>query len=92
MRNEMTRAGPGVVRGGRARQHEDAGADDRADAQQHQCARVERAVQFVARLVGLVQFADGLGRKQAMRHGSCARCWGPVGQCRRTLPEPSAAG
>ncbi len=67
-RDDQRRAG--VVGGGRAGQHEDAGADDGADAEQHQRARVERAVQFVARLVGFVQFADGLGRKQAMRHGS----------------------
>ena len=71
--------GAGVVGGRRAGQHEDARADDRADAEQHQCARVERAVQLVAG-VGLVQLADRLGGEQAMRHvaGSSA------GQCRRT--------
>jgi hypothetical protein len=62
-----------VIRRGRAGQHEDAGADDGADAEQDEGARVQRAVQLVAGLVGLVQFTDGLGRKQAMRHGWCAR-------------------
>ena len=75
--------GSGVVRRSRARQHEDAGADDGADAQQDEGARVERAVELV-RGVGLVQFADRFGREQRM-HGSC-RVLVPDGQCRRTLP------
>ena len=38
---------PRVLRRGRSRQHEDAGADDRADAQQGEVERAERALERV---------------------------------------------
>ena len=53
-------AGPGVLRRGRAGAHEDAGADDAADAEQDQVNRTQRAFQFAAIELGL-DLSNGLG-------------------------------
>ncbi len=52
--------GSGVQRRGRAGAYEDAGADDAADAEQHQVNRSERAFQLAAIELGL-DLSNGLG-------------------------------
>ena len=60
----------GVLGGGGTGEHEDAGADDAADAEQRQLRGGERASQLVAGGFLLVQLGNGLGRKKLACHGT----------------------
>ena len=80
-----------VVRGRRAGQHEDAGADDGADAEQHQRPGIERPVQFVACPAASCSSPMGWSTEQSVRHWAGLLA-DPGGQCRRTLPERPSAG
>ena len=53
-----------MVCGGGAREHEDTGADDAADAEQCQMCGVQRAPQLVTGRLLLLQDRNGLGREE----------------------------
>ncbi len=60
-------AGPGPFGGGVAGEHEDPGADDAADAEQHQVQRAKRALQLA--MVGLgVDHLHRLALKDARKN------------------------
>ena len=65
MMKDRASAGPACLGGGEAGEHENAGADDAADAEQRQLRGAERAAQLVAGGFLLVQLGDGLGGKIA---------------------------
>ena len=73
----------GVGRGGMAGQHEDAGADDRADAERHEVPRGQHALQrmLAARGIG---FRLGLDRLRAKQVHACSPRQKPTG----TLTQP----
>ena len=58
---------PGVGRGGASGEHEDAGADDGADAEHDQVERRERALHAVVGLGVAAQLVDRLGGKKRVR-------------------------
>ena len=57
--------GAGMLGGGQASQHEDAGADDAADADRRECARAQRSTQLALGAFGLEIF-DGFHREQVL--------------------------
>jgi hypothetical protein len=61
-----------MVGRGRARQHEDTGADHGANPEQHQRARAKGAVELV-RCAEVAEIGDRLGREQLVGHGVLAR-------------------
>ena len=73
---ERTIAGPGVLRGGVAGEHEDAGADDRADPEHRQVDRAERALQPVLGVLhGVHQLVDRLGGEEPTGHPGLLCLW-----------------
>ena len=76
---ESTSAGPGVLRRRRAGEDEDAGADDRADAERGEVQRTERAAERRPLGFGL-ELGDAAGSGEGhgpyLRDGERAELWG----------------
>ena len=67
--------GPRLVRGGGAGEHEDAGADDRADAEEGEVERGERPLQVLPLLDVVDELLDRLGLQQVrVQSSSCGSC------------------
>ena len=70
----------GVLRRGRSGQHEDAGADDRADAERREVPRAERAPQQPAVGLGL-ELVERFRREESPMCLRPSECRGIVGDC-----------